>query len=184
MSRSARAVTSLLLCVVLLGAVALAVVSIPTASAVPEPISVDLDFDTFEPGIVQTRTSPMQVPVQSQVRRAGILRSTGNTADIEWTFELCRDGACRTLEEGADVEPGEYALRVSAALASGAEPGGRGSVAGQVQLVETESPTPVSSSAVLAIAAIGVTGVILVALATRRRRRHRRVPGREFGVPP
>ena len=91
MSRSARTVTTLLLCVVLLGALVFAIVSHPDEPPPSRPIAVDLDFDTFQPGVVQTRTTPMHVPVRSQVRRAGMLRSTGDTADIDWTFELCRD---------------------------------------------------------------------------------------------
>jgi hypothetical protein len=183
MSRSARTVTTALLCVVFLGAVGFALVSIPTASAVPEPVTVNLDFDTFVPGVVQTRSTQMQVPVQSTVRRAGVLQSTGDAAAIDWTFELCRDGACGALEEGADVESGDYQLQVSAVLARDVEPVGQGSVAGQFQLVETDSPTPMPSTAVLALAAIGVTGVVLVALTTRGSRRRSRGHGRELGAP-
>ena len=168
MSRSARTVTTVLLCVVLLGALGFAVISIPTASAVPEPITVNLDFDTFAPEVVQTRTTQMQVPVQSKVRQAGVLRSTGDATAIIWTFELCRDGVCRSLEPGADVEPGDYALQVSAVLERDAEPSGQGSVVGQFQLVETESRSPVPSTAILVLALVGVSGVVLVALATRR----------------
>jgi len=110
----------------------------------------------------------MQVPVQSKVRQAGVLRSTGDATAIIWTFELCRDGVCRSLEPGADVEPGDYALQVSAVLERDAEPSGQGSVVGQFQLVETESRSPVPSTAILVLALVGVSGVVLVALATRR----------------
>lgn len=145
MTRGARTVAAVLLCMVVIGALAMVILALPVAASVPEPIEVSVDFDAFVPGARQTRRSAVDVPVRSNVTEAGVVRSTGIASDIDWTFELCRRAACRSLTAGAEVEPGAYTLQVSAML--GAASGmagdglaGDGQVMGQILLVEAQSP--------------------------------------------
>ena len=145
MTRGARTVTAVLLCMVVIGALAMVIVALPAAASVSEPIEVSLDFDAFVPGARQTRQLAVDVPVRSNVTEAGVVRSTGIASDIDWTFELCRRAACRPLAAGAEVEPGAYTLQVSAMLdvASGkAGDGlaGDGEVIGRILLVEAQGP--------------------------------------------
>jgi hypothetical protein len=173
MSSAASKATAALLCVVAFGALVLAFVGLPNSTAVAEPVNLDLDFGTLVPGIPQTRTSPLDVPLPSTVRRAQA-GSLSGTDDVAVTFELCRSDICRRLTQGARVDAGFYTLRVSATLAADIAPGTTTTIAGQLQLAETRSSALAKPDTLIWIAGIGVVGAIVVALATRLSARHRR----------
>jgi hypothetical protein len=172
-SSAASRATAALLCVVAFGALVLAFVGMPSTPAVAEPVNLDLDFGVLVPGVAQTRTSSLDVPVPSTVRRAHAA-STSGADDVDVTFELCRAGGCRPLTTGERIDAGVYTLRVSATLAPDLPPGTTTTIAGQLQLAETKSSGLSNPNTLLAIAGIGVGGVFVIALATRlRSRRHR-----------
>ena len=173
MSSAASKATAALLCVVAFGALVLAFVGMPNSTAIAEPVNLDLDFGTLVPGIPQTRTSSLDVPVPSTVRRAHAA-STSGAGDVDVTFELCRAGNCRQLTTGERIEPGVYTLQVSATLAADIAPGTTTAIAGQLQLAETKSSGLAKPDTLILIAGIGVVGVIVVALATRLSASHRR----------
>lgn len=173
MNSAASKATAALLCVVAFGALVLAFVGIPTSTAVAEPVNLDLDFGTLVPGIAQTRSSSLDVPVPSTVRQARAA-STSGAGDIDVTFELCRSGICRQLTTGERIEAGLYTLKVSATLAPDIAPGTTTTIAGQLQLAETRSGGLTDPDTLIWVAGIGMAGVIVVALTTRLNARHRR----------
>jgi hypothetical protein len=173
MSSAASKATAALLCVVAFGALVLAFVGLPNSAAVAEPVNLDLDFGTLVPGIPQTRTSSLDVPVPSTVRRAHAASLSG-ADDVDVTFEVCRADICRQLTQGARVDAGIYTLRISAALAPDLAPGTTTTIAGQLQLAETRSSGLAEPDTLIWIAGIGVVGVIVVAITTRLSARHRR----------
>ena len=171
MTTSASKATAALLCVVAFGALVLAYVGLPSDVAVAEPVNLDLDFGVLVPGVAQSRTSPLDVPVPSTVRRAHAA-STSGTHDVAVTIALCRGDSCRPLTTGDRIEAGRYTLRVSATLAPDLPPGTVTSIAGQLQLAETRSTGLENPNILIAVAGIGVVGAGIVAL-TSRRRSHR-----------
>jgi len=173
MSTSASKATAALLCVVAFGALALAFVGMPTSTAVAEPVNLDLDFGSLVPGVAQTRTSTLDVPVPSTVRKARATSTSGDD-DVDVTFELCGATSCRRLTPGGRIEAGVYTLRVSATLAPDLAPGSSTTIAGQLQLAETHSSGLARPNTLIAIAGIGVAGVAIAALATRLNSRPRR----------
>jgi hypothetical protein len=173
MSSAASKATAALLCVVAFGALVLAFVGLPNSAAVAEPVNLDLDFGTLVPGIPQTRTSSLDVPVPSTVRRAHAASLSG-ADDVAVTFEVCRADICRQLTHGARVDAGLYTLRISAALAPDLAPGTTTTIAGQLQLAETGSSALAKPDTLISIAGIGVVGVIVVAITSRLSARHRR----------
>jgi hypothetical protein len=173
MSSAASKATAALLCVVAFGALVLAFVGLPNSTAVAEPVNLDLDFGTLVPGIPQTRTSSLDVPVPSTVRRAHAASVSG-ADDVAVTFELCRSNSCRQLTQGARVEAGLYTLRVSATLAPDISPGTTTTIAGQLQLAETRTSGLAKPDTLIWIAGIGLTGVTVVAITGRLSARHRR----------
>ena len=172
-SSAASKATAALLCVVAFGALVLAFVGIPTSAAVAEPVNLDLDFGTLAPGIAETRTSSLDVPVPSTVRKAHAA-STSGADDVDVTFELCGALGCRQLAEGERIEAGRYSLRVSATLSPDLAPGTTTTIAGQLQLAETKSSGLAKPDTLTAIAVVGVAGVIVAALTTRMSARRRR----------
>ncbi len=166
MSTSATKATAALLCVVAFGALVFAFVGVPTSTAVAEPVNLDLDFGTLVPGVAQTRTSSLDVPVPSTVRRAEA-GSLSGADDIAVTFELCQRDACRPLRAGERVEAGLYTLRVSATLAADLAPGTVTTIAGQLQLAETKSGGIVKPDTLIAVAAIGIAGVLIVVVTSK-----------------
>lgn len=172
MSPSASRVTAALLCVVAFGALVIAYIGLPSTVVVAEPMNLDLDFGVMAPGVPETRTSTLDVPVASTVHVAHASSTTG-ADDVAVEFELCRDELCRALTAGEDVEPGIYTLRVSATLTPDLAPGTSTSIAGQLQLTETKSTGLADPGLLLAVAVIGVGGAFVVAVTsslTARRR--------------
>ena len=172
-SSAASKATAALLCVVAFGALVLAFVGMPTSAAVAEPVNLDLDFGTLAPGVPQSRTSSLDVPVPSTVRRAHAA-STSGADDVDVTFELCRAEICHRIAEGERIEAGLYTLRVSATLSPDLAPGTTTTIAGQLQLTETKSSGLAKPDTLMAIAGIGVVGVVVAALAARLGARRRR----------
>lgn len=170
MTERSRTVTAVLLCMVVIGALAMIILALPGAATVPEPIEVSLDFDAFAAGVVQTRWSPVDVPVRSNVTEAGVVQSTGLASDIEWTFELCQRGACRPFASGTQVEPGAYTMQVSAMLDAAADVAGTGQVVGRILLVESPSPAPPRPTYLIWLATIGLVAVVLAAFGVRHLR--------------
>jgi hypothetical protein len=172
-SSAASKATAALLCVVAFGALVLAFVGLPTSAAVAQPVNLDLDFGTLLPGIPQTQTSSLDVPVASTVRQAHAA-STSGAEDVDVTFELCRAASCRQLTAGERIEAGLYTLKVSATLSPDIAPGTTTTIAGQLQLAETKSSGLPQPNTLIAVAGIGIVGVIVAALATRLRARNQR----------
>lgn len=168
MSTSASRATAALLCVVAFGALVLAYVGLPSDVVVAEPVELDLDFGVLVPGVEQTRTSPLDVPVPSTVHRARAV-STPGTDDVVVTFALCREDNCRVLTTGDKIEPGMYTLRVSATVSADLPPGTTTSIAGHLQLAETKSSGLARPDPLVAMAGIGVVGAGVAGLASRRR---------------
>jgi len=171
MTERARTTTAALLCAAVVGALVLIVLGLRAPESGFEPFEVSLDFDTFAPGVEQTLSTVIDVPVRSSVIEAGTTVSTGVASDIDWTFELCQGATCRLLMRDSEVEPGAYRLQVSAVLASDTEPGARGRVFGRVQFGEslTSSENRSGESAVVWWAAIAGITVTLATVIVRRR---------------
>ena len=171
MTERARTTTAALLCVAVVGALVLIVMAFRTPDPSFEPFEVSLDFDTFVPGVIQTRSTAIEVPVRSRVIEAGVVASSGLTSTIDWTFELCQGASCRPLTRDLAVESGAYRVEVSALLASDTEPGASGRVVGRVQFGEslTSSDGRSGESHVVWWAAIGAM-VVTIGIALGRHR--------------
>jgi len=171
MTERARTTTAALLCVAVVGALVLIVLALREPDSSFEPFEVSLDFDTFVPGVVQTRSTVVAVPVRSRVIEAGTVASSGLASDIDWTFQLCQGAICRPLTRDSEVEPGAYRVQVSAVLASDTEPGASGRVFGRVQFGEslTTSEGRSGESTLVWWAAIGGMVVTVGILVSRRR---------------
>jgi hypothetical protein len=76
----ARTVSTLVLCVVMVGALAMILLVLPGLDSAPEPTEVSLDFGTFVPGEAQVRTTALDVPTGSVVREAGVATSTSRSS--------------------------------------------------------------------------------------------------------
>ena len=173
MTERARTTTAALLCVAVVGALVLIVLALREPDSSFEPFEVSLDFDTFVPGVVQTRSTAVDVPVRSRVIEAGTVASSGLASDIDWTFQLCQGAICRPLTRDSEVESCAYRVQVSAVLASASdtEPGASGRVFGRVQFGEslTTSEGRSGESTLVWWAAIGGMVVTVGILVSRRR---------------
>ena len=159
MTERARTTTAALLCVAVVGALVLIVMAFRAPDSAFEPFEVSLDFDTFAPGVIQSRSTVVDVPVRSRVIEAGAVASSGLASDIDWSFELCQGATCVPLTRDSTVESGAYRVQVSALLAAdtSTEPGASGRVFGRVQFGEslTSSDGRSGESTVVWWAAIG-----------------------------
>jgi hypothetical protein len=204
MTRRTRSLTAVVLLGLLAAAVALVVIGLPGATSVPRPVEVSLDFDPFVAGVPQTVTSPLAVPVRSDVSEAGVLQTSGLASTIEWTFELCDGTGCRALDAGAVIEPGDYTVSVSGLLpipgatdeptpsanpadtadptdmADAADAPVEGTVMGRILLMElpASSPSPMS---LLWLAPLVLGGIVVVFVASALRR-HRTTSPRSLPV--
>lgn len=168
MSRTAVRATAALLCGVVLVALGLAFMGLPDTAHAPESLSVDVDFDTFQPGVTQTRTSMVEVPVPSQVAEARV-DAVGSAMSVDVELTICQADDCQPLEAGTELAPGPYTLTVSATLDEQVTPGSSGELAGQIRIVETRRTNAVDTSLLMTIAAIGLAAIAIGALAVRQR---------------
>lgn len=164
MHTTAHTTSVALLCAVVIGALALLITGVP-ADAETEPIQVVLDFDTFLPGVAQTRSSDLEVPVRSEVASAGVVRASGLASAVDWSFRVCaRSGPCTPIAEDDVVQAGDYVLEVSGVLPGDTETevrGAAGSVVGQVQLIEADPGGIEVTRALLALVAAAIVGILL-----------------------
>jgi hypothetical protein len=166
----ARTVSTLVLCVVMVGALAMILLVLPGLDSAPEPTEVSLDFGTFVPGEAQVRTTALDVPTGSVVREAGVAVATGFARDLDVTFELCAGAECRPLAVGDTVAAGAYELRVTALLDAEVAPGTEGRLAGGLLLAESSTSSTSDRSTIVWLATLGlITVVALGAVAHRRR---------------
>lgn len=179
MSRTATRATAALLCAVVLVALGLAYIGLPDAEVPAESLSVELDFDTFAPGVTQTRTSEVVIPVASRVTEASITQSAGSHMAIDATLTICGATGCRMLEPDLEIDPGPHTLQVEATLADTAPntpprdnaPGATGGFTGQIRIVETHRSSGVDTSLLIGISAIGLAAIAIGALIVQPRRR-------------
>ena len=168
MSRTATRATAALLCGVVLVALGLAVAGIPGAEPAPESLNVEIDFDTFVPGVTQTRTSLVEVPVPSLVDEARV-DTFGSGVDIDVDLTICDAGRCRPLVAGAELDPGPYTLTVAATLDEQVAPGTSGDIAGQIRIVETSRATAIDTTLLMSVAGVGLLAIAIGALLVRQR---------------
>lgn len=167
MTERARTVSTLVLCAVMLGALAMILLALPGLDSAPEPTEVSLDFGTFVPGEAQVRTTALDVPTGSVVREAG---ATGFARDLDVTFELCAGAECRPLAVGDTVAAGAYELRVTALLDSEVAPGTEGRLAGGLLLAESSTSSTSDRSTIVWLTTIGLVTVVTLAAVAHRRR--------------
>ena len=170
MTERARTVSTLVLCTVLVAALAMIVLALPGLDTAPAPTEATLDFDDFVPGVAQVRTTALDVPVGSVVREAGIAFATGFARDLDVTFELCSGAECRALAVDDVVAPGSYRLEVTALLDASVAPGAEGRVAGRVLLAESSTTPTFDRSPLVWLAAIGLITVVALSVVAHRRR--------------
>ncbi len=168
MSRAATRATAALLCGVVLVALGLAFVGLPDSERSPDSMSVEIDFDTFTPGVTQTRSSSVEVPVPSRVAVARV-DTIGPDVAIDVDLTICDRGDCRPLEAGAELEPGPYTLTVAATLDDQVAPGSSGRFVGEIRIVETSQTTAIDTTLMMVIAGIGLLAIAIGALLVDRR---------------
>jgi hypothetical protein len=169
MSRTATRATAALLCGVVLVALGLAFIATPDSATAPESLTVEIDFDTFAPGVTQTRTSNVDVPVPSRVDEARV-DIVGEGVELETDLSICQLDDCQPLVAGLELRPGPYTLSVAATLDREVAPGATGDLIGQIRIVETRQPTAIDTTMLVTVACIGLLAIALgVQLVTRRR---------------
>ena len=168
MSRNATRATAALLCGVVLVALGLAIAGLPDFERAPESLSLEIDFDTLQPGVTQTQSSQVDVPVASRVAEARV-DSVGFEAVIDVELTICDFDGCRPLEAGTDLDPGQYTLTVAAKLDEQAAPGTSGEFVGQIRVVETHRSTAIDTTLLMSIAGVGLLAIGLGALLVGRR---------------
>ncbi|MGB0112190.1 MAG: hypothetical protein WBP59_03125 [Ilumatobacteraceae bacterium] len=175
MSRATTRATAALLCGVVLVALGLAFVGLPDAEAPAESLSVRLDFDTFSPGVTQTRTSDVVIPVASRVTDASIEQSADSAMSLDTVLTICSVTGCEPLVPGLEVATGPHTLTVEATLADSTQtdtaPGAVGSFTGQIRIVETHQSAGVDTSLLVGISAIGLAAIAIGAFIVSPRRR-------------
>ena len=169
MSRSATRATTALLCGVVLVALGLAIAATPDAERAPESLRVDIAFDAFVPGITQTRTSGVEVPVPSRIAEARV-DATGLPVRVE--LAICRLDSCRPIVVGSELDPGPYILIVAATLDAQVAADTSGGIVGQIRLVEARQPIADDATLVLtAFAGFVTVGIVVGALMMAQRQR-------------
>ncbi len=179
MSTTARRATATLLCAVLLVALGLMLANMRAETeSKPESLNVDLSFDTFAPGVPQTRTSTVDIPVPSEVTDATVAHA-GSNARIDVDLTICEgvSGDCRPLTPGLELLPGRHTLSVEATLTNAVqvhgdvdgEADGDGILAGEIRIVESHSPSMVDTGLLMTVAGAGLLAVAVGAVAVRPR---------------
>lgn len=168
MSRNAKRATTALLCAVVLVAFGLALLGLPESTSTPESLRLNVTFDPFQPGVTQTRTSAVDVPVTSRVDAARIEAIGSDTIDVDLT--ICEHAACEPLAVGTELGPGSYVLRVAATLREEMPPGSSSDLIGEIRIVEIRRQAMADPSRLIAFAAAGALAIAVGALTVRRRR--------------
>jgi hypothetical protein len=175
MSQTATRTTAALLCGVVLVALGLAFIALPDTEVRAESLDVELDFDPFTPGVTQTRTSDVVIPVESQVTDASISQVAAGAMQIDTSLTICGASGCRALVPGLDIDPGPHSLRVEATLVATPQgdiaPGATSGFTGQIRIVERHQSSSVDASLLIAVGAIGLTAIALATLIVQPRRR-------------
>lgn len=169
MSRGARRATTALLCGVVLVALGFAIAASPDAERAPQSLRVDVAFDPFVPGVTQTRTTSMEVPVPSRVAEA---RIDATRMPIRVELAVCQLDTCRPIVVGSELEPGPYTLIVASTLDTQVAAGTSGEIVGQIRLVEARQP--IADDATLlrtAFAGFVAVGIVVGALMYLQRQR-------------
>ena len=169
MRRTATRATAALLCGVVLVALGLAIIGLPDDEIAPESLSVAIDVDTVVPGVTQTRTSPVDVPVPSRVAEA-MVATSGPDVAIDVDLTICQRDRCTPLTTGLELDPGPYTLTVAATMDRNAEPGTSGDIVGQIRIVETHSSTGIDATQLMAVAGVGLLSIAVGVLLLGRRR--------------
>lgn len=170
MGRVAVRVTTVLLCGVVLVALGLAFLGLPESHVAPEPLRVDIDFEAFQPGVTQVRTSPVEVPVHSEITAARI-DTVGAETTIDVDLALCQRTSCRPLRAGVELAPGPYEVRIAATLADDLAPGASAGLVGEINIVETHQSTMVDTTVLMAVACAGLCAMAAGAYAVSHRQR-------------
>lgn len=163
MSRTATRATAALLCGVVLVALGLAIAGMPESERAPASLNVDMNFDTFAPGVTQTRSSAVDVPVPSRIADARV-ETVGRGVVIDVELTICRLDDCRPVEAGTELVPGPYTLRVSATLDDQVPPGASGRLVGEIRIVETRRADAIDTTLLMAVAGIGMVVIAVGAL--------------------
>lgn len=168
MSPNATRAIAALLCGVVVVALGLAIAGLPDFGRSPESLSLEIDFDTLQPGVTQTQSSQVDVPVASRVAQARLdTVGFGTAIDVELT--ICDFDGCRPLEAGTELDPGQYTLTVAATLDEQATPGTSGEFGGQIRVIETHQSTSTDTTLLMSIAGVGLLTITLGALLVGRR---------------
>ena len=166
MSRTATRAIAALLCGVVLVALGLAIAGMPDTERAPESLHVEIAFDEFVPGVVQTRSSSVEIPVPSRVTDARV-DTAGAPIDVDVT--ICQLDRCRPIVTGTELDPGPYTLDITAALDDDVAPGSSTDIVGEIRIVETRQPTAIDTTLLMSAAGIGVVAIAVGALLVRQR---------------
>lgn len=166
MRTASRRATTALLCGVVLVALGLAFIGLPGDKRAPESLNVTLDFDTFRPGVTQTRTSQVDVPVPSRVTDAEIAQTGADPNAITVELTICDATAsnCQPLVAGVKLDPGTHTLTVDATLTAEVPPGSSTTLAGQIRIVETRSISSIDVTLLITIVGGGLLVIAVGAL--------------------
>lgn len=165
MSRTATRATAALLCGAILVALGLAIAGMPDTARSPESLNVEITFDAFVPGVTQTRSSSVEVPVRSRVADARV-----DTAEalIDVDLTICQLDECRPLVAGTELDPGPYTLDIAATLDEQFAAGSSTDIVGEIRIVEARQPAATDTTVLMAAPGIGVAAIVIGALTVRR----------------
>jgi len=169
MGRTATRATAALLCGVVLVALGLAIAALPTSEHAPESLSVEINFDTFVPGVTQARSSAIDVPVPSRIADARV-DTIGSAVAIDVDLTICQLERCTPLAVGTELDPGPYTLTVEATMDPGVAPGASGEIVGEITIVETRQSTAIDPTLLMAVAGGGLLAIAVGTLLVGQRR--------------
>lgn len=170
MGRVAVRVATALLCGVVLAALGLAFLGLPDSPVAPEALRVDVDFGTFQPGVTQVRTSPVDVPVPSEITEARV-GTVGSETSIDVGLALCQRSSCEPLRAGVELAPGRYEVQIAATLTDDVTPRASADLVGEISIVETYRSTMVDTTVLMAVAGAGLCAIAAGAFAVSQRQR-------------
>ena len=160
MTRAATRATAALLCGVVLVALGLAIAGMPDTERAPESLNVEIAFDTFVPGVTQTRTSAIDVPVPSRVIDARV-DTIGTDAAVDVALTICSSDDCHPLAADSELDAGPYTLTIAATLDERVAQGSSGDIVGRIRIVEARQPTAVDTTLLMAVAGVGLLAIAI-----------------------